>query len=595
MGHEDFQAALVLLQSCLGLSSPPPCQNIRREFQGKGGVFEELARWARSNQRTWDGLQPAERRLVAAVKNCLIAADIAGSALPKALPDAPDRWDWIRRSFANRPGPGDLRSVAIHRLNGKQPRDFQRQVAACSSRVTYVRAGCGTGKSLAAYLRAAENHPTRRLYFCYPTTGTATEGFRDYLFDEGESTPLVGAKLFHSRRDIDFEIILNTGNDALRAESDEAARLESLEAWSTPVVACTVDTVLGLIQNNKRGLFAWPALTQSAFVFDEIHAYDDRLFGALLRFLRDVPGVPVLLMTASLPAARETALRDLLESQGQTWAPIAGPRDLEQRPRYRKLLVEQHGQVGAVRETLDAGGKVLWVCNTVNRVMDSARNVAEQSPLLYHSRFKYEDRVARHQAVIQAFRNPGAALAICSQVAEMSLDLSADLLVTDLAPVPALIQRLGRLNRRAEQDTPTKPFVVIEPDNPLPYTGDDLDFARQWFARLVTDGISQQDLATAWEQTGDEPPTMISSAWLDGGPKTTVDELRTGSLGITVVMRDDVGRIRRSKDVGRYALPMPQPPRRLNWRDWPRHMGIPIVEPHMILYDPLRGAEWQEE
>ena len=90
--------------------------------------------------------------------------------------------------------------------------------------------------------------------------------------------------------------------------SDQA--LQSLEAWATPVVACTVDTVLGIVQNNKRGLYAWPALAQSAFVFDEIHAYDDRLFGALLRFLRDLPGLPVLLMTASLPASREEALAE---------------------------------------------------------------------------------------------------------------------------------------------------------------------------------------------------------------------------------------------------------------------------------------------
>ena len=280
----------------------------------------------------------------------------------------------------------------------------------------------------------------------------------------------------------------------LRAEADEAARLESLEAWSTPVVACTVDTVLGLIQNNKRGLFAWPALAQSAFVFDEIHAYDDRLFGALLRFLRDLPGLPVLLMTASLPAAREAALRELLESQGQTWSPIAGPCDMEQRPRYRKLAVGAAGPLSPVRETLAGGGKVLWVCNTVKRVMDAARSAAELSPLLYHSRFKYEDRVARHQAVIQAFKGSGPALAICSQVAEMSLDLSADLLVTDLAPVPALIQRLGRLNRRAEQGDPTKPFVVVEPDNALPYTNGDLEIARQWLARLTNDGISQERL-----------------------------------------------------------------------------------------------------
>src|SRR5207244_11224181 len=109
-----------------------------------------------------------------------------------------------------------------------------------------------------------------------------------------------------------FDIILHTGHDVENAAADTAIRIDSLDTWSTPVVSCTVDTVLGLMQNNKRGLFAWPALAQSAFVFDEIHAYDDRLFGALLRFLQAVPGAPVLPMTASLPKAREEALQQLL-------------------------------------------------------------------------------------------------------------------------------------------------------------------------------------------------------------------------------------------------------------------------------------------
>ncbi len=126
---------------------------------------------------------------------------------------------------------------------------------------------------------AAKNHPTQRLYFCYPTTGTATEGFKDYLHEAD-----VGADLFHSRREVDFEIILNTGRDVQQDEVDASLRIEALDAWSTPIVSCTVDAVLGLVQNNKRGLFAWPALSQSAFVFDEIHAFDDKLFGALLDF-----------------------------------------------------------------------------------------------------------------------------------------------------------------------------------------------------------------------------------------------------------------------------------------------------------------------
>lgn len=98
----------------------------------------------------------------------------------------------------------------------------------------------------------------------------------------------VKTNLEHGRRQVDFRL--------LQADEDRntaIARIESLDLWRVPVVACTVDTVLGLVQNNRRGLCAWPALAQGAFVFDEIHSYDDKLFDALLHFLDAMRGVGV--------------------------------------------------------------------------------------------------------------------------------------------------------------------------------------------------------------------------------------------------------------------------------------------------------------
>jgi CRISPR-associated endonuclease/helicase Cas3 len=471
-GHSQAAEILESFKRTFDLASPPPkLGTAARPLVGADSVFAELAAWAKSARRTWDAMPEGspDRRFVAAAKACLIAADVAGSALPKAEPNEAMRWDWITRSLSNLPQPGDIQRVADHRLEGNTPREFQQAVACSRSPVTYVKAGCGTGKTVAAYLWAAANCPTRRLYFCYPTTGTATEGFKDYLFEpEGELRNL-GARLFHSRRDVDFEIILGTRADSQNPEAELAARLESLEAWSTPIVACTVDTVLGIVQNNKRGLFAWPALAQAAFVFDEIHAYDDRLFGALLRFLRDLPGLPCLLMTASLPKAREQALAESIRSvHGIDLKPITGPKQLEELPRYHKRDPGGNDPLRLIERELEAGGKVLWVCNTVGRVMDAADRAERFGPLIYHSRFRYEDRVERHKRVVEAFtpEHQGAALAICSQVAEMSLDLKGcTLLVTDLAPVPALIQRLGRLNRQAKPGDSTRPFTVLELDS----------------------------------------------------------------------------------------------------------------------------------
>jgi CRISPR-associated endonuclease/helicase Cas3 len=638
---DDFRAALLWISEQFDIAEPPTLSDRKRNLVGTDTVFTELAEWTRTSQRTWEVMKKTpEARLVAAVKDCLIAADVAGSALPKAMPDAPQRWDWITKSFAGRPEPGDVESIVKLRLEkskeqGGSSEDmearkrFQGAVAASQEQITYLKAGCGTGKTLAAYMWAAANYPTHRLYFCYPTTGTATEGFRDYLFEPGGELGGIGAKLFHSRSDIDFDIILSTGKDTEAAQADEATRLESLETWSTPIVACTVDTVLGVVQNNKRGLFAWPALAQSVFVFDEIHAYDDRLFGALLRFLRDLPGQPVLLMTASLPVAREGALRRVLEQLGRTLLPIPGPSELEERPRYRKGAMTGNDPLPLVREVWEAGGKVLWVCNTVGRVMDAADRAKELGPLIYHSRFRYEDRVQQHTAVINAFdpkKNKGKALAICSQVAEMSLDLSADLLVTDLAPVPALMQRLGRLNRRAEKGGPTNPFLVVEPDTHLPYTPAELDSARAWLGRLPGEAISQRDLAELWEQSADVPPELVPSAWLDGGPTTTATELREASPGITVLLNmpgftDHEALLRydarmravwkkareehwkptpeelkllpgEQNRLGAVLIPMPPPPRWLKWREWNNYKGIPVPPSDTITYHRTRGAAW---
>jgi CRISPR-associated endonuclease/helicase Cas3 len=606
----DFNVAVLNLQSLFSLSEGPPrTAPISLHLVGPESVFTILATWSRNAQRRWERLRKTEHRLLTAVvKNCLIAADVAGSALPKVLPDDDQRWDWITKSFSAKPENGDLTAIVDYRLKGEKPRDFQQAVAGSHEPISFVKAGCGSGKTLAAYMWAAENHPERRLYFCYPTTGTATEGFKDYLFPpeadlnhndgDAERVRSIGARLFHSRRDVDLEIILTAGNDDDRPDTEIARKLESLEAWSTPVVACTVDTVLGLIQNNKRGLFAWPALAQSAFVFDEIHAYDDRLFGALIRFLRDLPGLPVLLMTASLPASREESLRSLLESQQREWKPIPGPDLLETLPRYRKAIAENNDPLPVIRQELAAGGKVLWVCNTVDRVMTAADEAAECSPLLYHSRFKYEDRVERHKAVVRAFtpEHEGPTLAICSQVAEMSLDLKGcTLLVTDLAPVPAMIQRLGRLNRQAEAGHATRPFVVIEPGTHLPYSAGELDASRAWLAKLSDDQLSQRLLANAWEETDTEQDIPTQSAWLDGGPSTTVRELRELSPGITVVLQIDVPRLRtKPKDLLRVAIPMPRPPRGTDWQAWPRFRGVPISPDGIVDYDRKRGARWQK-
>jgi CRISPR-associated endonuclease/helicase Cas3 len=474
-----------------------------------------------------------------------------------------------------------------------------------------VLAGCGTGKTVAAYARAARRHPGRRVYFCYPTTGTATEGYRDYLAD-----PALGADLSHGRAKVDKAILdLYQGavpadaqppeiHDDERNETISADSAGAMEQWSTPLASCTVDTVLGLLQNNRRGIYAWPSIAGSFCVFDEIHAYDEKLFGALMRFLRDLPGVPCLLMTASLPDDRLRRLQEVMEERGESTEPIRGPEDLEKIERY-DLAPESSVDDSwrHVREARDRGEKVLWVVNTVNAAIELAESpeAIDLNPKIYHSRFRYIDRVERHRDVIKAFdveANPGFALAITTQVAEMSLDLSADLLVTHLAPIPALIQRLGRLNRRAAVDGSSgrHPFLILEPPSPMPYDDAELEAARRWLAVLGDGPISQRDLLERWREI--EPGTVAESdeehthAWIDGGFITMPRSLREPGYGIDVILEcdaDDVRAGRRKPEEVRVPMPQPNGSR---WKQWAECAFCPIASDDAVIYDSKKGARW---
>jgi len=592
MDHPDVTHSLRWVSEDLSLGTPPELPCIRIDL-----IHEPLADLRRElieGVLWFDSATSPTRRFLALVKALVTAADVAGSVVPRRESDIAK---WTRDVLGRTCSGNDLAQIATTALDGRKPRPFQQQLAGAENGVALVRAGCGTGKTVGAYLWAARHAQGRKLFFCYPTTGTATEGFRDYVLpDLGD----VQGRLLHSRSEVDLEELL------VAEDSDPMEypiRFDSLAAWDVPVVVCTTDRVLGLIQNNRPALFSSPAICNGAFVFDEIHQYDDRLFSALLRFVEAFPKAPKLLMTASLQRARLDALREVIGSQ--EFNVIDGPQEVEAIQRY-----QLHGPVKAppweeVERTLSDGGRVLWVANTVDRAATFAQEAASRglAPLLlYHSRYRYTDRVAHHRAVIDTFNSEEPVLAITTQVCEVSLNISADLLVTELAPVPSLIQRLGRLNRHVDVGQEVKPAsaVFLEPQNRFPYGKREVADARPWLEALRGRLVSQIDLATQFEDGAEamQFSRQAFSSWLDGGPFTDQAPLR--DLGVTAALLlsgdaaqcvDGKGRVL-LKEVARYSIPMPVTKVMKEIRAW-RRIGYAFVAPEgRITYSHQWGARW---
>ncbi len=499
-----------------------------------------------------DGDLP-RRQLLLAVKAGLIVADSVASGLVR---EGHAVQGWIDEVVHRPPlTPEELeRSIIAPRLRqvgNLEPaklHSFQTRVAKRGPR-TLLLAACGAGKTLAAWCWAEQQlreRPCGRVIFLYPTRGTATEGFRDYV----AWAPETDAALVHGSATYELDAMAENPGESVAGKqyADEAsARLFALGLWSKRYFSATVDQFLGFMEHRYASLCLLPALADSIVILDEVHSYDESLFRTLVAFLESFD-VPTLCMTATLPRSR----RDELSARGLETFP--GPEDREHlhdleakecAPRYDIRVCDDPDEIDAlVQRTIQDGKRVLWVVNVVARCQALARRIgaAIDVPLIcYHSRFRLVDRQRAHTRTVAAFKQIASpAIAITTQVCEMSLDLDADLLVTELAPCSALVQRFGRANRHLARGPDFRAQVLVtSPPRELPYQPEELVAARAFVAAISGKDISQQRLGEALgEHALAEPQVRATARFLTGGYYATEGSIRDESDHLVTAVLD---------------------------------------------------------
>ena len=225
--------------------------------------------------------------------------------------------------------------------------------------------------------------------------------------------------------------------------------LEETHAFLGYVVLTTWDTFLyGLAAHRTVGdRFTFPcgAIAQSLVVFDEIQMYQDeslympRLIGLVVKRLVEA-NVPLVFMTATLP----TELRKILGIHDEE--PITVNPEDTKKPERGEVVVEFKEKLSdeklsnEIKKALNGRKKVLIIKNTVNSAIEVYEKVKRLgNSLLLHSRFTVEDRAEKEKKI------DNAEIIVATQVVEAGLDLpNVGLVITDLAPLDALIQRIGR-------------------------------------------------------------------------------------------------------------------------------------------------------
>lgn len=202
----------------------------------------------------------------------------------------------------------------------------------------------------------------------------------------------------------------------------------------------------------------------AAFIFDEIHAYEPKrlaLILALIAYLRQQFQARFFVMSATLP----DLIKEVLSNALGTYAEItADPPLFAAFQRHRLHLLS--GEMGdpdnlaQIVAAARAGRSVLVCCNTVARAQEMWRVLRNQlgsgaTIVLLHSRLNGRDRLNRERIVMEACgltsdkRKP--VVLVATQVVEVSLNIDLDTIFTDLAPLEALVQRFGRVNRGRKQ------------------------------------------------------------------------------------------------------------------------------------------------
>jgi CRISPR-associated endonuclease/helicase Cas3 len=188
------------------------------------------------------------------------------------------------------------------------------------------------------------------------------------------------------------------------------------------------------------------------------------------------------------------------------------------------------------------GGQLLVILNVVARAQQLAAALREWAArsgielLLLHSRFRGAERRAL-MTRLNASPPPSGRVIISTQVLEAGVDLSASHLITELAPWPSIVQRLGRLNRRGELPEAVMEWIDVADRAAMPYSGASMEPARAWLHDHEGVAVSPQDILAA-DWSSDSPPQLTLRFQDLADLFDTSPELAGGDADVSRYVRD---------------------------------------------------------
>jgi len=309
-----------------------------------------------------------------------------------------------------------------------------------------ARAPTGSGKTEASLIWASNKSKYSRMFYLLPTKVTSNAIYLRLKNYFGETnTAIVHSSAFLFQKE---------------EHSDDYSYLEYLQdkTFFKNINVCTVDQIL--TQGFNLGYWELKTFHQlnAKIIIDEIHLYAPYTLGLIIstiEYLKNEFGATFYLMSATMP----TKLKQILiKTLGEDETEFISDKEFLKSARNEFITTDKNIDelFSNIISNVKNGKKVLCVVNTVNEAIriyeELNKKLNKYNVMCYHSRFVVKDRIEKEKAILGWEKSTNGCLLIATQVVEVSLDLDYDILFTENAPIDAIIQRAGRVNRKRDKD-----------------------------------------------------------------------------------------------------------------------------------------------
>lgn len=248
----------------------------------------------------------------------------------------------------------------------------------------------------------------------------------------------------------------------------------------------TIDQALMAVVAVKHFFVRRFALSGKVIIIDEVHSYD-HFTGTLIRCLcqeLQQLGCTIIILSATLlPDARNDLIGIKRNENRNEGYPLITGRNSDgmvivpqtskppSRPAVNRIFKSKRQLFKDALNAATSGARILWVCNTVNssqqvfcELLQLAGNIETG---LLHSRFPHFIRQSKEAYWMERLgkfdKSQKGCILVSTQIVEQSVDIDSDILISELAPMDMLLQRMGRLWRHLNERPATK-RPVKEPD-----------------------------------------------------------------------------------------------------------------------------------